>query len=210
MFPKAAPGTTSPTPTFNINAIEQWLYRVPGLPDTAPAIVHMNDDFLFVGPITPQDLFGPSCNGVRVIAEKPPSIRALDEGAYARQVAQERETRRGRSRILSIANSVLALGRSYDKETSVHPYLKPAPRVYMRHALYDITTELFREETVATATHKFCDAEDVVTPFLYSGVIRAVNATTRIHPKCHHYAHRSKLSSVMLCNCPDFQQLIFL
>lgn len=49
----------------------------------------------------------------------------------------------------------------------------------------DITTEMFREETIGTSTHKFRNPEDVVTPFLYSGVIRAVDPVTRIHPKYH-------------------------
>jgi|EP01043_Picozoa_sp_COSAG02_P000008 hypothetical protein len=49
----------------------------------------------------------------------------------------------------------------------------------------DITTDLFREETISTSTHKFRNPEDVVTPFLYSGVIRAVDPVTRIHPKYH-------------------------
>lgn len=51
--------------------------------------------------------------------------------------------------------------------------------------MQDITTELFREETITTSTHKFRNPEDVVTPFLYSGVIRAVDPVTRIHPKYH-------------------------
>ena len=51
--------------------------------------------------------------------------------------------------------------------------------------MQDITTDLFREETISTSTHKFRHPEDVVTPFLYSGVIRAVDPVTRIHPKYH-------------------------
>lgn len=51
--------------------------------------------------------------------------------------------------------------------------------------MQDITTDLFREETIVTSTHKFRNPEDVVTPFLYSGVIRAVDPVTRIHPKYH-------------------------
>ena len=50
VYPKAREGTASPLPTFNTNSIEQWLYMVPGLPETARIIVHMNDDYLFVGP----------------------------------------------------------------------------------------------------------------------------------------------------------------
>ena len=47
-------------PTFNTNAIEQWLWRVPGLADAAkvaghgPLFVHMNDDYIFTAPIRPQ------------------------------------------------------------------------------------------------------------------------------------------------------------
>lgn len=49
--------------------------------------------------------------------------------------------------------------------------------------MQDITTDLFREQTITTSTHKFRNPEDVVTPFLYSGVIRAVDPVTRLHPK---------------------------
>ena len=36
-------------PTFNTNSIEQWLYNTPGLP--GEIFIHMNDDYLFVGPV---------------------------------------------------------------------------------------------------------------------------------------------------------------
>ena len=51
--------------------------------------------------------------------------------------------------------------------------------------MQDITMDMFREETITTSTHKFRSPEDVVTPFLYSGVIRAVDPVTRMHPKYH-------------------------
>ena len=63
----------------------------------------------------------------------------------------------------------------------MHPYLKHGPFVYVRSALRDITNKLFREQTILTSTHKFRHGEDVITPFLYSGVIRAVDADRR-HP----------------------------
>ena len=71
----------------------------------------------------------------------------------------------------------------FNREQSVHPYLKHGPFIYVREAMMDITTKMFREQTAATSTHKFRSPEDVVTPFLYSGVIRAVDPVTRIHPK---------------------------
>eukprot|EP01052_Picozoa_sp_SAG31_P009333 SAG31_NODE_488_length_14964_cov_56.443458_5_plen_100_part_00 len=55
-------------PQFNTNAIEQWLWRLPGL--TAETFVHMNDDYIFTAPIEPQDLLGPSCTGIRQLLEK--------------------------------------------------------------------------------------------------------------------------------------------
>ena len=39
-------------PQFNTNAIEQWLWRLPGL--TEETFVHMNDDYIFTSPIEPQ------------------------------------------------------------------------------------------------------------------------------------------------------------
>eukprot|EP01048_Picozoa_sp_COSAG05_P011204 COSAG05_NODE_1041_length_6067_cov_116.470845_4_plen_210_part_00 len=57
-------------PTFNTNSLEQWLFTV--VPKDTKAFIHMNDDYLFIGPVNPQDLFGPSCDGVRVLVENRP------------------------------------------------------------------------------------------------------------------------------------------
>jgi hypothetical protein len=83
-------------PTFNTNSIEQWLYNIPGMP--GEVFMHMNDDYLFAGSIEPQDLFGPSCQGVRVLVENRPvtscskeefqrrlEVRPLQPGTARRQ-----------------------------------------------------------------------------------------------------------------------------
>lgn len=164
-------------PTFNTNSIEQWLYRVPGMPESATSFIHMNDDYLFLGPVQPQDLFGPTCSGVRVLVENRP-VAHMEENAFLAQLQHPG----GRTWPLSVTGSVVALQRHYGRQ-SVHPYLKHAPFIYVREACKDITTTLFQDESVSTSTHKFRHPGDVVMPFLYSGVIRAVDPVTRLHPK---------------------------
>lgn len=58
----------------------------------------------------------------------------------------------------------------------------PLCRAVSLNACPRVPAQLFREQTILTSTHKFRHAEDVITPFLYSGVIRSVGADRR-HPK---------------------------
>ncbi|KAL4110657.1 hypothetical protein PRIC1_002348 [Phytophthora ramorum] len=41
-------------PTFDTNVIEQYLHKIPGLTDV---FIHMNDDYLFIKPVTPDRFF---------------------------------------------------------------------------------------------------------------------------------------------------------
>lgn len=54
-------------PTFNTNAIEPNLWRIPGLTEV---FLHINDDYLFGAPITPEDFFGHGCGGLRLFFEE--------------------------------------------------------------------------------------------------------------------------------------------
>jgi hypothetical protein len=54
-------------PTFNTNAIEPNLWRIPGLTEV---FLHINDDYLFGAPITPEDFFGHGCKGLRLFFEE--------------------------------------------------------------------------------------------------------------------------------------------
>eukprot|EP01046_Picozoa_sp_COSAG06_P019472 COSAG06_NODE_1391_length_9606_cov_54.546229_4_plen_262_part_00 len=54
-------------PTFNTNAIEPNLWRIPGLTEV---FLHVNDDYLFGAPITPEDFFGVGCSGLRLFFEE--------------------------------------------------------------------------------------------------------------------------------------------
>ena len=54
LFP---PNDRDTLPTFNTNAIEQWLWRFAehdGAPATERMFVHMNDDYVFTKRIEPQ------------------------------------------------------------------------------------------------------------------------------------------------------------
>lgn len=103
-------------PTFNTNSLEQWLYNTPGLPESATMFIHMNDDYLFTAPMAPQDFFGPSCSGVRVLVENR-AVRSVSEEEYLRQL----ETQSGRTWPLSVLHSIVSLDKHYNRDVSVHP-----------------------------------------------------------------------------------------
>lgn len=89
-------------PTFNTNAIEPNLWRIDGLVTThAPprqldlqvdiseiclriqteVFLHINDDYLFGAPITPEDFFGVGCGGLRLFFEENVIKRPMSSGS---------------------------------------------------------------------------------------------------------------------------------
>ena len=84
-----------------------------GRPADATSFVHMNDDYLFTAPISPQDLFGPSCSGVRVLVENR-AVHSVSEEDYLTQL----ETARGRTWPLSVLHSVVSLDKHYNRDAS--------------------------------------------------------------------------------------------
>ena len=73
----------------------------------------MNDDYLFTAPISPRDLFGPSCSGVRVLVENR-AVHSVSEEDYLTQL----ETARGRTWPLSVLHSVVSLDKHYNRDAS--------------------------------------------------------------------------------------------
>ncbi|KAI9922816.1 hypothetical protein PsorP6_000333 [Peronosclerospora sorghi] len=134
-------------PTFNINVIEQYLHKIPGLTDI---FIHMNDDYLFIKPITPDRLF--SCEG---------GLRFLTEVNHIRHVpAQEANTW-----LAGVRNTVKLTDRTYGGE-HVYNFLKHAPYVYSRLAFEEIHRK-FGKELEAMLSHQVHHPDDINMPLLH-------------------------------------------
>lgn len=168
-------------PTFNTNAIEPNLWRIPGLTEV---FLHINDDYLFGAPIAPEDFFGVGCAGLRLFFEeniiKRPRSSGSHLGIWKRAVLSSR---------LALDTSAVAQrptavsARRWRPYTDAAPegdawggryyYLKHAPFVYSRSVMRVMST-LFRDQIVKTYPHKFRNGDDVITPLLHHGVAAAL------------------------------------
>jgi len=137
-------------PTFNSNAIELHLHRIPGL---SRRFLYLNDD-LFVGaPVTPDDFLDPG-GGQIVYFDKVRVHRELDAGSvHDRAYAFTR-------------HAVLSGVRSRGNQ------LLPAhcPQLYDRDVL-DGLERAYRDFYGRTSEHRFRHPEDVVLRVLYSTVL---------------------------------------
>ncbi len=135
-------------PTFNSNAIEMNLHRIPGL---ARRFLYFNDDVFLGRPVRKADFFPPG-GGERVLLEDFPLTAALCQGS-----AHDR----------SLAHTVELLDRLWGPPRL--PRLLPAhaPQAYDRDRIRELETLLpgeFRE----TAAHRFRSGNDLVLAALYA------------------------------------------
>jgi hypothetical protein len=153
------------------------MWQIPGLVEDAAAagrgldpkiFVHMNDDYIFTSAIRPQDLFGPTCAGMRLLLERG-MVKHRSEAEIAAMQAKG-----GRTWVNSVANSVFALDKRYNP-ASEHPYLKHAPFVYSIEGSASVSEE-YRVELRTTMEHKFRDPADVIYPLLHHGYMRGEGA----------------------------------
>ncbi|GLD92702.1 hypothetical protein PINS_up001281 [Pythium insidiosum] len=134
-------------PNFDTNVIEQYLYKIPGLTDI---FIHMNDDYLFVKPITPHRFF--TCDG---------GIRFLTEVNHIRHVKGTQDN----AWLASVRNTVELTDKVYGG-THVYNFLKHAPFVYSRLAFEKIH-ERFGVELDATLVHQIRHYQDLNVPLLH-------------------------------------------
>ncbi|CAI5733090.1 unnamed protein product [Hyaloperonospora brassicae] len=134
-------------PTFDTNVIEQYLYKIPGLTDV---FIHMNDDYLFIKPVTPDRLF--SCDG---------GLRVLTEINHIRHVAAQNSN----LWLASVRNTVVLTDKTYGGQ-HVYNFLKHAPFVYSRRAFENIHAK-FGKELDAMLSHQTRHAQDLNMPLLH-------------------------------------------
>ena len=140
-------------PTFSSNAIEQHLWRIPGLTST---FVHLNDDYFFGAPVAPAHLFTPH-GGSRLFFETS-TIR----GGREQALAYEKDN--AKVWLASTLNTHVLLTDAYGPAT--RHYLKHAPFVYQVAAMRR-AHERWPEQLQATSSHRFRHWRDIITPLLH-------------------------------------------
>ncbi|RLN14677.1 hypothetical protein BBJ28_00000299 [Nothophytophthora sp. Chile5] len=141
------PRATATLPTFDTNVIEQYLHKIPGLTDV---FIHMNDDYLFIKPVTPDRLF--TCDG---------GLRLLTEINHIRHVASQKSN----AWLASVRNTVMLMDATYGGE-HVYNFLKHAPFVYSRLAFEEIHKK-FAKEMDAMLPHQMRHPDDLNMPLLH-------------------------------------------
>ncbi|CAH0480228.1 unnamed protein product [Peronospora belbahrii] len=134
-------------PTFDTNVIEQYLHKIPGLTDI---FIHMNDDYLFIKPVTPDRLF--TCEG---------GLRFLTEINHIRHVPSIK----ARPWLASVRNTVMLMDKTYGGQ-HVYNFIKHAPFVYSRFAFEEIHKK-FAKELDATLSFQLRTSNDLNMPLLH-------------------------------------------
>lgn len=142
-------------PTFNSNAIEQYLHLIPGLTER---FIQMNDDYMLFQPVHPSDFFTKR-RGIRLFLEE--SV-----------IKPYRFT--GKSRPIwlgSTFNSVNTLAEAYEEMAPYEPrYLQHAPFVYYKQAFINMHHRFYKQFKTASG-HKFRNEMDILTPLMHHGYV---------------------------------------
>lgn len=141
------PKSKATLPTYNTNVIEQYLHKIPGLTDI---YIHMNDDYLFIKPVTPDRLF--TCDG---------GIRMLTEINHIRHVPSQKSN----AWLASVRNTVQLTDKTYGGQ-HVYNFLKHAPFVYSRLAFEEVHKK-FSNELDVMLPHQVRHSDDLNMPLLH-------------------------------------------
>lgn len=137
-------------PTFNSNAIEMNLHRIPGL---SRRFLLMNDD-LFFGRSTRKEAFLRADGGQRIYLDDTPLHDRTDVGpVHDRAYAHTQD----------------AIDRAWGQTTERPPRHLPAhvPQLYDREVIAEIEGAM-PEEFAKTASHRFRQADDLVLRVVYA------------------------------------------
>jgi len=142
-------------PTFNSNAVEQYLHLLPGLTDR---FIQMNDDYMLYNPVHPSDFFTAQ-GGIRLFLE----TSVIQPHKF--------DTKTPPIWLGSTFHSVDILREAYGPINTNQPrYLQHAPFVYYKQAFQNMHQRFYRSFRVASA-HKFRHYEDVLTPLMHHGYV---------------------------------------
>lgn len=142
-------------PTFNSNAIESNLHRIPGLSE---CFLYMNDDMFLGAPVRPAHFF-----------DRHGNLRVHMSGSAAPNFPRMRENLWH----ASVGNTNAMLNRFY--YPTQDPYA--VPHMYVQHTCYFMRTDILRTiaarwkpQLDATCRHRFRHANDTAMPFLQANV----------------------------------------
>ena len=142
-------------PSFNSNAIELHLHRIPGLSEE---FIYFNDDFFLGRPVTPEDFRLPDGrHRLFVEAERTLPLKMVDRSltghmwAYNHSLIEERF---GNARKKNIRRFQFA----------------HTPQIYSRSLLIEMQA-LWREECALTARHRFRTPFDCAMRILYTAYV---------------------------------------
>ncbi|KAJ3132640.1 hypothetical protein HK100_005119 [Physocladia obscura] len=145
-------------PTYNTNAIELYLERIPGIPDSENFLIHMNDDYFFASPIWPWDFF---------TASKKPWLNFESTQIHGGSVQHEEIKNTGQTWFSAIFKTN---GLLNDTAGIWMNYLRHAPTVLDRRAFL-IMRHLYANEIEETMKNKFRSTTDLVPPLLHHGIL---------------------------------------
>ena len=143
-------------PTFNSNAIEANLYKIP---DLAPCFLYMNDDMFLGAPVTKETFF-----------DRYGNLRLhMSRGFFAPM----KEKAQGNAWHRCVLNSNRLLNAYYypdkDPDEVRHPYAAHTC-YFMRKDIVDTIAKRWPEEVLETSRNKFRTGEDLQLPFLQANV----------------------------------------
>jgi hypothetical protein len=148
-------------PTFNSNAIEMCLHRIP---DLAPRFVYFNDDVFLGRPVRETDFFLAG-GGQKVLLQD-----TLLPGDYQQGSARDR----------ACAYTQTILTRLWGPPQARRLLTAHSPQAYDRDRLAHLET-LLQDEFRRTAAHRFRSANDLVLSILYAYTLRQAPAEQGRH-----------------------------
>jgi hypothetical protein len=135
-------------PTFNSNAIEMCLHRIPGL---SRHFIYFNDDVFLGRAVRESDFFLPGGG----------------QAFFLQDILLPSDCRQGSAHDRACAYTQVILTRLWGRPQA--PRLRPAhaPQAYDRDLLAHLETSLY-DEFRRTATHRFRSGDDLVLSVLYA------------------------------------------
>jgi len=147
---------TKDLPTFNSNAIEANLHKIPGL---SPCVMYLNDDMFLANYIT-KDLFIDPKTGAQKLHLSSGYVAPMPEKMKANLWHK------------SVGTSNDLITKYYYPNATApvkHPYVGHVC-YFLRKDILDTMYTRWQKEFDATSTHKFRQGEDTAMPFMHSAV----------------------------------------
>ncbi|MDZ4676576.1 MAG: stealth conserved region 3 domain-containing protein [Oligoflexia bacterium] len=140
-------------PSFNTNAIEQHLWRIPGLSEV---FFHMNDDYFFGRKVKKEDL----------VSKKGATKIFLHDLVVKENENEFRENIRDKKKLMlsAVFNTMFLLNKRYGKKKRY--FLCHIPYIYHKTA-FEKMHRVWKKELTRTSKAKFRDWKNVVPTFLH-------------------------------------------